>query len=390
MPFIHPHGMIVWNRLIDFWRMLHTKANYLEIKTPQLMSQQLWETSGHWFHYRENMYAFEIEDRFFAIKPMNCPGCMLYYKSTTHSYRELPLRVAELGHVHRHEASGALSGLFRVRSFHQDDAHLFMKPTEIKQEIIGVLSLVEEIYTTFGLPYRLELSTRPEKSIGTDEDWEIATSGLKDALDQWGQPYRINEGDGAFYGPKIDIHIRDALGRSWQCGTIQLDMALPEKFELEYMDSDGQLKRPVMIHRALFGSIERFFGILIEHFAGKFPLWLSPRQVRVITIADRHAEYAHTLCKEIAKAGFLCDVDDTSESVNKKIRNAQLLQINYMLTVGDKELENRTVSLRTRDNVVHGEIDLKSFLAALEKENADRSLVSHFSQEAASHEENRS
>jgi threonyl-tRNA synthetase len=381
MPFIHPKGMTVWNRLIDFWRELHTKAGYVEIKTPHLMSQQLWETSGHWFHYRENMYAFEIEDRHFAIKPMNCPGCMLYYRSHSHSYRELPLRISELGLVHRHEASGALSGLFRVRSFHQDDAHLFMKPSDIKHEILQVLSLVEETYTTFGLPYRLELSTRPAKSIGTDEDWDIATKGLKDALDDWGQPYRINEGDGAFYGPKIDIHIRDALGRSWQCGTIQLDMALPEKFQLEYMDSDGVLKRPVMVHRAIFGSVERFFGILIEHFVGKFPLWLSPLQVRVITVADRHSEYAHEVAREIKKAGLLCDIDDSSESVNKKIRNAQIMQINYMLTVGDKEQENRTVSLRTRDNVVHGEISIPLFVETLEKERKERALLSPFSKE---------
>jgi threonyl-tRNA synthetase len=381
MPFIHPKGMTVWNRLIDFWRELHTKAGYVEIKTPHLMSQQLWETSGHWFHYRENMYAFEIEDRHFAIKPMNCPGCMLYYRSHSHSYRELPLRISELGLVHRHEASGALSGLFRVRSFHQDDAHLFMKPSDIKHEILQVLSLVEETYTTFGLPYRLELSTRPAKSIGTDEDWDIATKGLKDALDDWGQPYRINEGDGAFYGPKIDIHIRDALGRSWQCGTIQLDMALPEKFQLEYMDSDGILKRPVMVHRAIFGSVERFFGILIEHFVGKFPLWLSPLQVRVITVADRHSEYAHEVAREIKKAGLLCDIDDSSESVNKKIRNAQIMQINYMLTVGDKEQENRTVSLRTRDNVVHGEISIPLFVETLEKERKERALLSPFSKE---------
>jgi threonyl-tRNA synthetase len=381
MPFIHPKGMIIWNRLIHFWRTLHDKAGYIEIKTPQLLSQSLWETSGHWFHYRENMYAFSIEERHFAIKPMNCPGCMLYFKSHSHSYRELPLRVSELGHVHRHEASGALSGLFRVRSFHQDDAHLFMRPTDIKHEILNVLALVEEIYSTFGLPYRLELSTRPEKSIGSDEEWEIATAGLKDALDQWGQPYRINEGDGAFYGPKIDIHIKDALGRSWQCGTVQLDMALPEKFELHYMDSDGQLKRPVMIHRALFGSIERFFGILIEHFAGKFPLWLSPRQVCLITVADRHNDYAQLVATEIKKAGFLCDVDDTAESVNKKIRNAQLMQYNYMLTIGDKELESRTVNVRTRDNVVHGEMDLKQFLSSIEKENATKSLTSCFVKE---------
>jgi|SRR5579872_3294338 len=380
MPFIHPKGMIVWNHLIDFWRELHRKAGYIEIKTPQLMGQDLWERSGHWAFYRENMYAFEIEERHFAIKPMNCPGCMLYFRSHNHSYREFPLRVSELGHVHRHEASGALSGLFRVRSFHQDDAHLFMRPEEITKEILGVLELVEKTYSTFGLSYRFELSTRPEKSIGTDEDWRIATIGLKSALDQWGQPYRVNEGDGAFYGPKIDIHIRDALGRSWQCGTIQLDMALPEKFQLEYMDSDGVQKRPIMVHRAIFGSVERFFGILIEHFVGKFPLWLSPLQVRIITIADRHAEYAHEIAKEIRKHGLLCDVDDSSESVNKKIRNAQLMQINYMLTVGDKEAENHTVNMRTRDNVVHGEIALAPLLEKLQREIAERSITSLFTQ----------
>jgi threonyl-tRNA synthetase len=378
MPFIHPKGMIVWNHLLEFWRSLHKKAGYVEIKTPQLMTQQLWETSGHWFHYRENMYAFAIEDRHYAIKPMNCPGCMLYYKSHTHSYREFPLRIAEVGHVHRHEASGALSGLFRVRSFHQDDAHIFMRHSDIKAEILGVIALIEEIYSAFGLTYRLELSTRPAQSIGTDDDWALTTAGLKDALDAWGQPYRINEGDGAFYGPKIDIHIRDALGRSWQCGTIQLDSSLPEKFSLEYMDSDGQLKRPVMAHRAIFGSIERFMGILIEHFMGRFPLWMSPSQVKVITVADRHAQYAYEVAAEIKKAGFICDVDETSESVNKKIRNAQLMQYNYMLTVGDKELENRTIALRTRDNVVHGELKLDAFLSAIEKEAATRSLTSHF------------
>lgn len=378
IPFIHPKGMIIWNRLVEFLRTLLAKAEYVEIKTPHLMGYELWQRSGHWSHYRENMYAFEIENRWFAIKPMNCPGCMLYYKSTRHSYRELPLRIAEIGLVHRHEASGALSGLFRVRSFHQDDAHLFMKPTDIKAEILGILGLVEEIYDTFGLKYRLELSTRPEKSIGTDEDWAIATNGLKDALEEWGEPFRINEGDGAFYGPKIDIHIQDALGRSWQCGTVQLDMALPEKFELEYTDSDGMAKRPVMLHRAIFGSIERFFGILIEHFAGKFPLWISPLPIRVIPIADRHNEYAHHLMKEIKKAGFICDVDDSQESMNKKIRNAQLLQINYMLTVGDKEMENKTVNLRTRDNVVHGEVALPAFLSALQKEMTNKSLEGEY------------
>lgn len=378
MPFIHPKGMILWNKLIHFWREMHKEAGYQEIKTPQLMSQELWQLSGHWDHYRQNMYSFAIEERGFAIKPMNCPGCMLYFRSQTHSYRELPLRISELGHVHRHEASGALSGLFRVRSFHQDDAHIFMQPSDIKNEITAILNLVEKTYSTFGLPYRLELSTRPEKSIGTDEDWKIATDGLKNALDEWGQDYRINEGDGAFYGPKIDIHIRDALGRSWQCGTIQLDMSLPEKFELEYMDKDGMQKRPIMLHRALFGSVERFMGILIEHFVGKFPLWLSPSQVRIITVADRHAEYAHHVAQKISDAGFVCDVDDSSESVNKKIRNAQLMQYNYMLTVGDQEQEKGDVALRTRDNVVHGSIDLDTFLKTLKQEVETRSLTSSF------------
>ncbi len=378
IPFILPKGMVIWNRLIDYLRQLLNRSGYIEIKTPHLMGQSLWECSGHWDYYRENMYAFEIEERNFAIKPMNCPGCMLFFRSHSHSYRELPLRVAEIGLVHRHEASGALSGLMRVRSFHQDDAHLFMRPSDIKAEILGILGLVEEIYSTFGLEYRLELSTRPEKSIGTDEDWKVATAGLKDALEEWGEPFRTNEGDGAFYGPKIDIHIRDAIGRSWQCGTVQLDMSLPEKFKLEYMDNDGLHKRPVMLHRAIFGSIERFFGILIEHFAAKFPLWISPRPIRLITIADRHNEYAAHVMKEIQKAGFLCDVDETSESVNKKIRSAQLLQINYMLTVGDKEMENKTINLRTRDNVVHGEIDLATFLAALKKEMDEKALRSSF------------
>lgn len=385
MPFIHPKGMIVWNRLIEFLRDLQLKANYVEIKTPLLLSQSLWETSGHWFHYRDNMYAFNIEERHYAIKPMNCPGCMLYFKSQTHSYRELPLRVAEIGHVHRHEASGALSGLFRVRSFHQDDAHIFMRPCDIKQEILGAIDLIEKIYTTFGLTYRLELSTRPEKSIGTDEEWKSATEGLQGALDAHGKPYRINEGDGAFYGPKIDIHIKDTLGRSWQCGTIQLDMSLPEKFELEYMDSDSVLKRPVMIHRALFGSIERFFGILIEHFAGKFPLWISPRQIALLTIADRHQDYAATIAQELRAAGFICDIDASSESMSKKIRNAQLMQVNYMLTIGDKELENKTINVRTRDNVVHGEMNLKPFIQAIEQERKNKELISCLSKEEGAH-----
>jgi threonyl-tRNA synthetase len=381
MPFIHPKGIVMWNRLLEFLRELLKEAHYIEIKTPMMMSKELWERSGHWFHYKENMYLSQIEEREYAIKPMNCPGCMLFYKGATHSYRELPLRVAEIGHVHRFEASGALNGLFRVRSFHQDDAHLFMRPDQIREEILEILRFTNKLYMTFGLPYKLELSTRPEKSktIGSDEEWENATNGLKGALDDWGHSYRINEGDGAFYGPKIDIHIRDALGRFWQCGTVQLDMSLPEKFGLEFVDSDGLHKRPVMLHRAIFGSIERFFGIIVEHFAGKFPFWISPYQVRILTVADRHAPYAHELAKRIEAKGILCDVDESQESVGKKVRNAQLLKTNYMLTVGDKEVENKTAALRTRDNIVHGEIDISDFLVKVVKERDERSLMSPYS-----------
>lgn len=381
MPFIHPRGLIIWNRLLDFLRNSLQKGGYIEIKTPTMMSKELWERSGHWFHYRENMFTSSVEDREFAVKPMNCPGCMLFFKTTTHSYREMPLRVAEIGHVHRFEASGALNGLFRVRSFHQDDAHLFMRPDQIKEEINQILQLADMIYMTFGLPYKLELSTRPEKSktIGSDEDWEQATNGLKGALDEWGHSYRINEGDGAFYGPKIDIHIRDAIGRHWQCGTVQLDMSLPEKFELSYVDKDGSHKRPVMLHRALFGSIERFFGILVEHFAGKFPFWLSPYQIRIFTVADRHIEYAEELAKRMRAQGFVCDIDDSNESVGKKVRTAQLLKYNYMLTVGDQEVEHKTAALRTRDNIVHGEIDIADFLAKVAKEQATKMLMSPYS-----------
>ena len=372
MPFIHPHGVLIWNSLIEYWREIHTKYNYTEIKTPQMMSQSLWETSGHWQHYRENMFTSEIEEKQYAIKPMNCPGCMLYYNSTRHSYRQLPLRVAELGHVHRYEPSGAINGLFRVRSFTQDDAHIFLRMDDIVSEILGVLKLVQELYKTFDLEYYLELSTRPEKSIGSDKEWEESTKGLQDALDAWGHPYTINEGDGAFYGPKIDLHIRDAIGRSWQCGTIQLDFSLPEKFKLEYTGPTGEAERPVMLHRAIFGSIERFFGILIEHYAGKFPLWLSPRQVRIMTVADRHAPFAAEVAKRLEKEGIHVELDDTSESVGKKVRNAQLLQTNYMLTIGDQELENKTVSVRTRDNVVHGETAVDTLIAKLKEEIAEK------------------
>lgn len=379
MPFIHPKGMIVWNQLLAYLRELLNKNDYVEIKTPSLMTRELWERSGHWMNYRQNMFTSEIEERDFAIKPMNCPGGMLFYRSNTHSYRELPLRVAEIGNVHRYEPSGSLSGLFRVRSFHQDDAHIFMKPSDIESEIINILNLANEIYTTFGLQYHLELSTKPEKNtIGSDKDWETATAGLKGALDQTGREYRTNWGDGAFYGPKIDFHIRDAINRTWQCGTIQLDMALPEKFELEYTASDGSRQRPVMLHRAIFGSVERFFGILIEHFSGRFPLWLSPSQVRILTVADRHLPFAEELEKRFKENGFHCDVDAASESVSKKVRNAQLSQFNYILTVGDQEMEHKTANLRTRDNVVHGEINVDEFIKTIDEERKQRSLVSPY------------
>lgn len=383
MPFFHPNGMAVWDHLVDYWKEVHLKNNYEIIKTPQLMTKELWELSGHWKHYRENMFTVEIdEDRAYAIKPMNCPGCMLYYKSRSHSYRQLPLRVAEFGHVHRKEPSGALNGLFRVQSFHQDDAHLFMQPSQIKDEILGVLNLVKEIYETFGLNYTFELSTRPEDSIGTDEDWDIATAGLKEALDEWGEEYKINEGDGAFYGPKIDLHVHDALGRRWQCGTVQLDMALPERFELEYKDRDGDFKRPIMIHRAIFGSIERFLGILIEHFAGKFPFWMSPMPIRIIPVAEIHQPYAYEVQKKIKEAGFTCSVDASEDSLGKRVRNAQMQQINYMLTVGDQEMSNKTIALRTRDNVVHGEIALDDFLKNCTIEYKNRQLTSPYQKEA--------
>ncbi len=377
MPFIHPKGTIIWNALTDYLRELLAKGDYVEIRTPALMSRELWERSGHWENYRENMFTSEIENHDFAIKPMNCPGCMLYYKGKTHSYRDLPYRVSEIGNVHRYEPSGALSGLFRVRSFHQDDAHVFMKPEDIEDEVIAILNFADELYKTFGLNYHLELSTRPEKNtIGSDEEWEMATQGLKNALDKWGHTYKINEGDGAFYGPKIDFHIRDAIGRTWQCGTVQLDNALPRRFELEYTANDGSRQRPVMLHRAIFGSIERFFGILIEHFAGKFPLWLSPEQIRILNVADRHLPYGEMLHKKFTDAGFHCTLDKANESISKKVRNAQLQKINYILTIGDKEMENGSVNVRTRDNIVHGEMEIDPFISILQKEKSSRSLTS--------------
>jgi threonyl-tRNA synthetase len=379
MPFIQPKGMVVWNRLIDYWRECHKRAGYVEIKTPTLMVRTLWERSGHWENYRENMFTSTIEKREFAIKPMNCPGGMLLYGSTGHSYRELPLKVAEIGLCHRYEHSGALSGLFRVRCFHMDDAHIFMQREDIQTEIQGVLSLADEIYQTFGLSYTLVLSTRPEAhTIGTDEEWEATTAALKNALDATGTPYEIAEGDGAFYGPKIDFKLHDALGRKWQCGTVQLDMSLPERFDLEYTATDGTKRRPVIAHRAIYGSIERFFGALIEFYAGKFPLWLSPSQIYLLPVADRHHEYAEKLRKRFVDLGFETFVDSSAESVSKKVRTAQLELYNYILTVGDREVEEQNISLRTRDGVVHGAMDVTTFVKTICKERDEKMLASPF------------
>jgi threonyl-tRNA synthetase len=360
-PFFKPKGMIIWNALLDYWREVHRKYNYKEIKTPIMLSKVLWERSGHWGYYRANMYTSNIDGMDYAIKPMNCPGGMMEFAEKTHSYRDLPLRVGEIGLVHRHELSGVLNGLFRVRCFHQDDAHIFMTEDQMQDEILGVLKLAEEMYATFGLSYHLELSTRPEKSVGTDEAWELSTNGLKSSLDSTGKTYKINEGDGAFYGPKIDIHIKDALGRTWQCGTIQLDMNLPERFDLTYEGADGKKHRPIMLHRVIYGSLERFFGILTEHYAGKFPLWLSPVQVRILTIADRHNAYADKVYEVLNDAGIRAEKDYRAETMSKKVRNAQLDQVNYIVVIGDKEAESGTVNVRTRDNVVRGEKDLDLF-----------------------------
>ncbi len=362
MPFFHARGMAVWNVLLDYWRMEHRAAGYVETKTPIMLNRALWERSGHWENYRENMYTSVIDETEYAIKPMNCPGGMLLYGTRPHSYRDLPVRAAEIGLVHRHELSGVLSGLFRVRAFHQDDAHIFMRPDQIEDEILGVLQLVERIYSTFGLGFHLELSTRPKKSIGTDEQWREATDGLTRALEAYGREYKINEGDGAFYGPKIDVHIKDALGRTWQCGTIQLDMSLPERFDLTYVGADNEKHRPIMIHRVIYGSIERFFGILIEHFAGRFPLWLAPVQVIVLPINDELAEGARRVAERLEAAGLRCEVDDRTESLNRKIREAQLQYIPLILTHGKKEAGAGTLSVRTLDGRVKYGVSMGDFL----------------------------
>ena len=365
MPFFHAKGVDVWNSLLDYWREEHKAAGYTETKTPVMLNRQLWEKSGHWENYRENMYTSVIDEEEYAIKPMNCPGGMLLYKTKAYSYRDLPLRAGEVGLVHRHELSGALSGLFRVRAFHQDDAHIFMTPDQIGDEVLGVLNLSQRIYSRFGLDFHLELSTRPKKSIGSDEQWEEATKGLKAALDKYGQEYFINEGDGAFYGPKIDIHIKDALGRTWQCGTIQLDMALPERFDLTYKGKDNEKHRPIMIHRVIYGSLERFFGILVEHFAGKFPLWLAPVQAVLLPINQDLADYAHEIREELESHKIRCDVDKRSETLKKKIRDAQLNYIPIIITIGDKEKQNKTLSVRTLDGKVRMGMAMDEFIKSV-------------------------
>ena len=367
-PFFYPKGMILRNTLEDYWRQIHRKNGYEEIKTPIMLNRALWERSGHWDHYRENMYTTVIDDTDFAIKPMNCPGGMLVYKRRNWSYRDLPMRCGELGLVHRHELSGALHGLMRVRCFTQDDAHIFMTPEQIKDEIKGVYRLIDEVYNVFGFEYHVELSTRPENSIGTDEMWEMATNGLKGALDELGVQYVINEGDGAFYGPKIDFHLKDCLDRTWQCGTIQLDMNLPERFDLTYVGADGEKHRPVMIHRVVFGSIERFIGIITEHFAGAFPLWLAPVQVRIMTITDRADEAAKKLQAQLEDAGIRTEIDLRNEKIGFKIREAQVQKIPYMLVLGDKEVEQGVAAVRSRKDGDLGTMAADALLAKLQEE----------------------
>ena len=367
-PFFLPKGMVLKNTLLDYWREIHRKAGYVEISTPVILNRSLWETSGHWDHYKDNMYTTVIDEQDFAIKPMNCPGGVLVYASEPRSYRDLPLRMGELGLVHRHEKSGQLHGLMRVRCFTQDDAHIFMTPEQIKDEIKGVAGLINEVYSLFGFQYHVELSTRPEDSMGSDEDWEMATDALRSALDELQLPYVVNEGDGAFYGPKIDFHLVDCIGRTWQCGTIQLDFQLPQRFELEYVGADGEKHRPIMIHRVVFGSIERFIGILIEHFAGAFPTWLAPVQVKVLPISDKYMDYAQNVLNKLTEAGIRAEVDTRAEKIGYKIREAQTAKIPYMLVVGQKEEEENTVSVRSRAAGDEGARSLDTFIADILKE----------------------
>ena len=367
-PFFLPKGMELKNQLLDYWREIHKKAGYVEISTPIMLSRHLWETSGHWDHYKDNMYTTVIDDEDFAIKPMNCPGGILVYESEPRSYRDLPLRMGELGLVHRHEKSGQLHGLMRVRCFTQDDAHIFMTPEQVRDEIKGVVKLINEVYSLFGFKYHVELSTRPEDSMGSDEDWDMATEALRGALDDLGLPYVVNEGDGAFYGPKIDFHLEDSIGRTWQCGTIQLDFQLPLRFNLEYTGADGEKHRPIMIHRVIFGSIERFIGILIEHFAGAFPTWLAPVQVKMLPISDKYMDYAQKVLDELNNSGVRAEIDTRAEKIGYKIREAQMKKIPYMLVVGAKEEEDGLVSIRSRFEGDEGQKSLTDFLAAIKME----------------------
>ena len=371
-PFFLPKGMVLKNTLIDYWREVHKRYGYVEISTPMILNRQLWETSGHWFHYKQNMYTTQIDGEDYAIKPMNCPGGMLVYKSEPHSYRDLPLRVGELGVVHRHELSGALHGLFRVRCFTQDDAHIFMTWDQMKDEIKNVARLFDEVYSLFGLPYEIELSTMPEDHMGDEKDWEFAQETLKEAITEMGKSYVINEGDGAFYGPKLDFHLQDSLGRTWQCGTIQLDMQLPERFELEYTGADGEKHRPVMIHRVVFGSIERFIGVITEHYAGAFPVWLSPVQVKVMPITDRTADYAKEVAAKLEAMGVRVETNLRNEKIGYKIREAQMQKIPYMLVVGDREAEAGAVAVRTRAGVDMGAMPFEDFAAKIGQEIKDR------------------
>ena len=362
-PFFLPKGMTLKNTLVDYWRQIHQRENYLEVSTPLIMRKQLWHRSGHWDHYKDNMYTTKIEDEEFCIKPMNCPGGVLVYKSEPHSYKDLPLRIGELGTVHRHERSGTLHGLMRVRCFTQDDAHIFMTRDQITEEIEGVVRLIDEVYSLFGFKYHVELSTRPEDSMGSDEDWEAATEGLKKALDEMGLPYVINEGDGAFYGPKIDFHLEDSLGRTWQCGTIQLDFQMPQRFDIHYIGTDGEKHRPIMIHRVVFGSIERFIGILSEHYAGKFPAWLAPVQVKVLSVSEKSRPYANQILAELKTKGIRCEVDNRDEKIGYKIREAQLEKVPYMLVLGEKESDDGTVvAVRSRDKGDLGSVKTDEFI----------------------------
>ena len=373
-PFFLPKGMVLKNILIDYWRQLHRREGYVEVQTPIILNRSLWETSGHWDHYKENMYTTKIDGEDCAIKPMNCPGGMLVYKLTPHSYKDLPIRMGELGIVHRHEKSGQLHGLMRVRCFTQDDAHIFMLPEQITQEIKGVVRIINEVYTLFGFKYHVELSTRPEDSMGSDEDWENATNALREALDEMGLDYVVNEGDGAFYGPKIDFHLTDSIGRTWQCGTIQLDFQLPQRFEAEYTGEDGKKHRPIMIHRVVFGSIERFIGILIEHYAGKFPVWLSPVQVKILPVSDKSMDYAKRVEAELKSKGIRVETDGRNEKIGYKIREAQLEKLPYMLIIGDKEKEEGTVSVRMREKGDIGSMAVEEFAERVKKENDEKTV----------------